>query len=447
MSFVDPISRTFFHLERTNQPMHVGSLQIFSLPQQAPANYVQQRVTDCRVDNRAEPPFNQRIQYRFGQPYWQTDPAFDIANHVHHLSLPPPATLDMLFDHVAERHATLLNRNRPLWEMVFIDGLARRRFAIYTRFHHGVMDGVSAMNIIRRGLSTQPDGTHFQRPWCLPPRNRQGHDTPGKRHKAGQPLLSLLPETLQSLRKTRRDARHEPAYVGPGDAPPSMLNVPITGDRQYMGAQFSLSRIRRLADGLEATVNDVALAACASALRHYLIDFDALPEISLTALVPVSLRHDTDDTMGNRVGLIHASLATNIQAPLSRLQAIKHSVDYWKCRYHAMSPTQAVTLTATLSIPAGLNFLTRFQPRRQAFNVVISNIPGPNHPLYFGDAQLLDIYPISAVAEGQALNISLVSYCDRVTFGLTACRQALPGLQRISDYLEDGLYELEACLP
>lgn len=450
MSFVDPVSRIFLHLERPDQPMHVGSLQIFSLPRQASADYVQQRVATCRADNRVEPPFDQCIRYRLGQPCWRTDPAFDVTRHVHYRPLPPPASLHTLFEFVADLHGSPLCRDHPLWEVYFIEGLARHRFAIYTRFHHALMDGASAMQTIRRCLSAQPDPSHFQRPWCLAPRNRPDNHASGHRPETGNQLgslFSLIPATLKSLQQTRQDARREPAYVGPENAPPSMFNVPITRARQYAGTCFLLSRIRRLADGFGVTINDVALASCASALRRYLTDFNALPEQSLTALVPVSLRRDADETTGNRIGLIHASLATDIAAPAARLQAIKRSMNYWKHRYRAMSPAQAMAFTAALSMPAGLNFLTRFRPRQQAFNVVISNIPGPDQALYFGDARLLDIYPISAVAEGQALNISLVSYCDHVTFGLTACRQALPDIQRIPVYIENALCELEACLP
>ena len=179
------------------------------------------------------------------------------------------------------------------------------------------------------------------------------------------------------------------------------------------------------------------------------MDQDALPRAPLIAMLPVSLRDDADQSTGNRVALIYANLATDIADPAERLAAIKRSVDYWKRRYKRMSAEQIMAVVAAMSAPAGLNLLAGIAPRRQSFNVVISNVPGPDHTLYFGDAEMLGMYPMSIVLDGQALNISLVSYRDTLEFGLMACRRSLPSMQNLLKYLDEALDELEqtAALP
>jgi WS/DGAT/MGAT family acyltransferase len=221
-----------------------------------------------------------------------------------------------------------------------------------------------------------------------------------------------------------------------------LLNRRISGSRRFAAQSYSLSRIKKLAKHYDATVNDIVLAMCASALRDYLISQDALPEAPLVAMLPVSL-HTADSGTGNKVAMIFASLATDVVDPVERLAAIQHSVDHWKRRYKDMTSEQIMGFTAALSTPAGMNLLTGIAPRRQAFNVVISNVPGPSETLYYGDAKLEGMYPVSIVLDGQALNISLASYRDSLEFGLLACRRSVPSMQHMLQYLSDALDALE----
>lgn len=445
MPIVDPVSQIFLRLERRNQPMHVGGLQLFALPDDAPADYVHRLVDRVRAEDTIQSPFDKRLKYRLGQPFWIDDRDFDMEYHVRHMALPEPGTIRDLLALVSMLHGALLDRARPLWEIYVIEGVTDNRFAIYTKFHHAMMDGVSAMRMLRRYLASEPGPENFRVPWQLPrPSSRRSNAW-----SAGWSLLqgsyrqaAALPAAARSLYDAWHDARHEPDFTGPAEAPACMLNRPISGSRRFAAQGYSFDRIHDVASAFGATVNDVVLAMCSTALRRYLIDHDALPRDPLIAMLPVSL-HDDEQTTGNRVGLIYANLATDIADPADRLAVIKRSVDYWKRRYKRMSAEQIMAVVAALSAPAGLNLLSGIAPGRQSFNVVISNVPGPDDTLYFGDAEMLGMYPMSIVLDGQALNISLVSYRDMLEFGLTACRRSLPSMQNLLKYLGDALDELE----
>ncbi|HET7315781.1 wax ester/triacylglycerol synthase family O-acyltransferase [Salinisphaera sp.] len=444
MSIVDPVSQIFLRLERRNQPMHVGGLQLFRVPGNAPADYVHRLVDRARAQNTIQPPFDKRLKYRLGQPFWTDDHGFDMEYHVRHLALPEPGAIRDLLALVSMLHGALLDRARPLWEVYVIEGVTDHRFAIYTKFHHAMMDGVSAMRVLRRFLSIDAGAENFRVPWQLPPQSttRPPWSAGLAMLRSGYRQAAALPAAARSLYDVWHDARHDPDFTGPAQAPACMLNRPVSGSRRFAAQGYSLSRIHRVAEAFGATVNDVVLALCSAALRRYLIDHDALPRDPLIAMLPVSL-HDDDETTGNRVGLIYANLATDIADPAERLAAIKRSVDYWKRRYKRMSSEQIMAMVAAMSAPAGLNLLAGIAPRRQSFNVVISNVPGPNEALYFGDAEMLGMYPMSIVLDGQALNISLVSYRDMLEFGLIACRRALPSMQNLLKYLGEALDELE----
>lgn len=445
MSIVDPISQIFLHLERRNQPMHVGGLQLFSLPENAPVDYVRQLVERARARNTIQPPFDKRLKYRLGQPFWVDDHDFDMEYHVRHLALPEPGTIRDLLALVSMLHGALLDRARPLWEVYVIEGVTENRFAIYTKFHHSMMDGISGMRVLRRFLSAAPGVEHFRVPWQLPPQSSARPRSWSARLallQSGYRQLAALPAAMHSLYDAWYDAYHDPDFTGPAEAPACILNRPVSGSRRFAAQGYAMNRIHAIAEAFGATLNDVVLALCSSALRRYLIDQDALPRAPLIAMVPVSL-HDEDDGTGNRIALIYANLATDIADPAARLAAIKRSVDYWKRRYRRMSKEQIMAVVATMSAPAGLNLLSGLAPSRQSFNVVISNIPGPDDTLYFGDAEMLGMYPLSIVLDGQALNISLVSYRDTLEFGLVACRRSLPSMQNLLKHLDEALDELE----
>ncbi|MDX5297464.1 MAG: WS/DGAT domain-containing protein, partial [Gammaproteobacteria bacterium] len=241
---------------------------------------------------------------------------------------------------------------------------------------------------------------------------------------------------------TIQAARKHPDYHSIFQAPSSVLNQKITGSRRFAAQSYCLKRIRAIGKACNATVNDVVLAMCASALRTYLLSQDALPPVPLIAMVPMSVRQD-ESAEGNQIGMILTSLGTHIADPAERLRAIQHSIQIAKDRYAAMTPEEIVNYTALTLAPAGFHLLTGMAPSWQTFNVVISNVPGPRDTLYWNGARLEGMYPVSIVLVRMSLNMTLTSYQDQIEFGLIGCRRTLPSLQRLLDYLENSLAELE----
>lgn len=454
MSIVDPVGQLFLWLDRRNQPMHVGGLQIFRLPDNADDDYLLDLVEQLRTqDKPVRSPFNQTITYHLGQPFWQTVHDFRVADHVQHLILPKPGGTAALNDLIAQLHAQRLTKQRPLWQLYVIEGVDRQHFAFYLKFHHCIMDGISAMRLLQNYLQPQPSATERRAPWL------QGSDQPARSTppptglaslghwlQGGYQQLKALPDTARHLYGIWRDALVEPGFAGPAQAPACLTNRAISAQRSFVTRRISLARIRALGQRFDATINDIVLAACSAALRSYLLDMQALPEAPLIALVPVSL-HTAEGTNGNHLALLYANLATHVADPAIRLNVIKRSVDYWKQRFQGMSAEQIMATVAFLTAPTGVKLLTGASARKQAFNVVVSNIPGPDNSLYHGQAELTGMYPVTLVLDGQALNISLISYQDHLEFGVLACPQAVPELPVLLDYLEQGIEALEQSQP
>jgi diacylglycerol O-acyltransferase len=254
--------------------------------------------------------------------------------------------------------------------------------------------------------------------------------------------IATVPKLAKELTKTLVKARKNEDMVSIFQAPDSIFNQKITGSRRFAAQSIQIERFKRLSKHFKATLNDVVVAVCGSALRNYLISQHELPDRPLIAMVPMSLRKD-DSESGNQVAMILANLGTHIADPLDRLQVVQRSIDKAKARFKTMSPEEALNFTALTLAPTGLNILTGMAPKWQAFNVIISNVPGPKKTMYWNGAKLEGLYPVSIPVDHVALNITLLSYAEQLEFGITACRRTLPSVQRLLDYLEDGIKELE----
>ena len=450
MKALSPVDQVFLWLEKRQQPMHVGGLQLFSFPEDAPDDYVAQLADQLREETIVTPPFDRRLGSRFGQPVWVEDEQLDLEHHFRFEALPTPGRIRELLSFVSAEHSHLMDRERPMWEFHLIEGLKDRQFAVYTKVHHSLVDGVSAMRLFQRMLSDDPDERNMPPIWSLPRRSRSDDDDEGPSmwrnvaHLLGESgkQLGTVPAVTKALLNTVNRARKDPAYDSIFHAPRCVLNGKITGSRRFAAQSYDLKRIRAVCTAFGTTVNDVVMTMCATALRTYLMNQDALPEKPLVAMVPVSLRTD-DSSGGNQVGIILTSLGTHLNDAAERLRYIHEDVKASKQRYAAMSPEEILNYTALLLAPASFNLLTGLAPKWQTFNVVISNVPGPKEPSYWNGARLEGMYPVSIAMDRIALNMTLTSYCDQVEFGLIGCRRTLPSLQRMLDYLEDGLSELE----
>src|SRR5690554_3546194 len=313
--------------------MHVGGLQIFSFPEDAPDDYVSKLAEQLRNDTEVTAPFNQRLDSRLAQPVWVHDDHLDLEHHFRFEALPTPGRIRELLAFVSAEHSHLMDRERPMWEVHLIEGLKDRQFALYTKVHHSLVDGVSAMRMATRMLSDNPEDTGLPPIWDLPRRARPNRDGPGSSlwhgitHVLGMSgkQLGTIPTVAKELLKTINQARKDPAYDSIFHAPRSVLNQKITGSRRFAAQSYCLTRIKAVCEAYGTTINDVVTAMCASALRTYLMNQDALPEKPLIAFVPVSLHRD-DSTEGNQVGVILANLHTDENDAGQRLLKIHHGM-------------------------------------------------------------------------------------------------------------------------
>lgn len=450
MKPVGLVDQGFLWLERRNQPMHVGGLMLMTPPRGREAEFLADMVERCKAATQAHRPFNQRLKRRVGAWFWEEDPDFDIESHFHHLSLPAPGRIRELLALVSSLHGNLMDRTKPLWEYNLISGLEDGRIAVYSKIHHALVDGVAATRMMIRSLSEDPRERDMQPLWSRAPRKRDAEAAKGGPLAVLAEAASLakaqartVPTVAREVFRSFKERGTNPDHVSVFQAPRTVLNQRISGARRFAAQSYSLKRIRAVGKALGATVNDVVLAMCASALRQYLKELDGLPDKPLVAMVPVSLRKDDSDT-GNQVAMVLANLATHLDDPRERLDAISRSMKNAKERFAKMSQLEIMNYLAAVMAVSGINMATGLAPKWQAFNITISNVPGPSKTLYFNGAKIDGNYPVSIVLDGQALNITLMSYVDQMEIGLIACRRTLPRMQKLLQFLEDGLGELES---
>ena len=444
MHALGPIDQAFLWLERRQQPMHVGGLMLFKIPENADANFVQEVAARFKAITPPVRPFNQRLEGMF----WEGDDEFDLEHHFRHIALPDPGRVRELLAYVSQEHSALLDRAKPLWECHLIEGIEGNRFALYFKMHHAVVDGVAGMRIAQKSLSTDPNEKALTPLWAVKRDKRPKEETTALsnfadtltrlRHQA-----SSVPKVAKELYQAiRASYEKDPDYVSVFQAPRSILNQKVSGSRRFAAQSYDLTRIKAIGKKLGVTINDVVMAMCAGALRTYMLELNALPEKPLIAMVPMSLRRDDSDG-GNQISMILANLGTHLADPKARLDIIHRSVQNAKDRFSRMSPSEIMAYSALVYSISGANLMTGIAPKLQAFNVIISNVPGPRETMYWNGAELDGFYPVSIVLNGMALNMTLTSYVDKLEFGLIACRKALPSMQRLLTYLEDALDELE----
>jgi diacylglycerol O-acyltransferase len=448
-----PPDNMFLLLENRNQPMHVGSLMLLSPPPKSAANYAQTLADWALSYRHAQPPFNQKLTKRFGLAFWQDDTEFDLEAHFQHISLPKPGRIRELLAIVSKLHSGMLDRAKPLWEIYIIDGVEDGRVAVYCRIHHALIDGVAGMRMLQKSMSADPKARDAVPFWAMPPHKRVAPEgvianVTAPISKANKVMgvireqAATWPRVTKEIIKSIKARNSDADYVSVFQAPRTILNQPISASRRFAAQSWALPRIKAAAKKHNATLNDIVLAMCASALRQYLIDLNALPDKPLVAMVPVSLRKD-DSEAGNQVGMVLANLATHLSHPLERLEAIARSIQNSKDRFASMSQLEIMNYVGTALAISGINMATGMAPTWQAFNIVISNVPGPSETLYWNGAKLEGIYPVSIAMDGQAANITVMSYAEKFEIGIIACRRTLPHMQKLLAYLEAGLVELE----
>lgn len=454
LTLMPPQSSLFIVPESRDQPMHVGGLQLFRPPEGAGSDYLGDLYREALTQADDVAPLFRRRPYRgwktLQQWAWVDDDDIDLEHHIRHSALPRPGRIRELLALTSRLHSSLLDRHHPLWETHLIEGLEDGRFAVYSKIHHSLIDGVSALRLLERTLSKDPGDRDVPMPFSnrMHRRRREtdGDDEglAGKLLKGGANAVTDVVGLTPRLLKLAVEAFGDGGAVVPGQAPRSMLNVPITGSRRFAADAWDLPRMKAVGKAADATLNDVVLAMSAGALRQYLLSQNALPDAPLVAMTPVSLRGDDDEETGSvNVGAILVSLATHLDDPAERLLAIRRSSRDAKAAMAGLSQLQATALSAAMMAPLLLEQTPISGIVRPAFNIVISNVPGPRDPLYWNGARLDGMYPLSIPINGQALNITVTSYAGRAQFGLTGCRRTLPHMQRLLQGLEESLAALE----
>lgn len=451
MQAFSPNDAAFLWLETRNQPMHVAGLNIYTPPPGAGPDFVRQLVAEWGEHVRALPPFNQHPVFRLGLWYWDEDKDFELDYHLRHIALPQPGRIRELLAMVSRLHGNLLDRNRPLWETYVIEGLPGGRFAVYSKVHHAMFDGVSGVRVATNALCRSPDERKPPTWHIAPPQHptARHRDAPtGWLHHINslvQAGKEILPGVGSGLWDVARASYTEDEQVLPFQAPPTPFNVEISGSRRFAAQSYSLARLQRIGQAAHATVNDVTLAICAGALRQYLQTHSQLPKKPLVAMVPVSLHGETD-AGGNQITLILANLATHVADPVKRLQRIAQSTTQAKNRLKPMPRLQKMAHGIASISPFGAGMVTGAAQKHPPFNIIISNVPGPREPLFLQGATLDEVYPVSIPSHYLALNITICGYGDQLGFGFIACRRSVPSLQRMLDYTRQAIDELEAAL-
>ena len=486
MKQLSGLDASFLYLETPAQFGHVSSLSVFARPDNAGYDPLAAwRDQIARRLHLLEPLRRRLREVPFGldHPFWVDDPAFDLDFHVRHTAAPPPGTDAQLADLVARLVGRPLDRRRPLWETYVIEGLPDDRFGILTKVHHATIDGASGAELLTLMLDTDPAGDDVAppeaewRPERLPSDGEVLARAAASLARKPARAVLLGARTARELgRATRnpilvaaanqvrdglrgplgavlnlgRERSPEGRAVGPlpsGGAPRTPFNATITPHRKFAFRSTSLDAVKGIKNALGATVNDVVMAVCAGGIRTWLEQHDALPDRPLVAMVPVSIRTGEEtERWTNRVSSIFASLPTDEPDPVERVRRIHDAMGNAKQLFDAV-PADALTDFAEFPPPAvfgrAMRLATRLTGRfNSPVNLVISNVPGPRHPLYAAGAKLLHYYPVSTIVDGQGLNVTVQSYLDTLDFGLVACRELVPDVQDMVDAMLDDLVAL-----
>ncbi|HEX4838734.1 MAG TPA: wax ester/triacylglycerol synthase family O-acyltransferase [Solirubrobacteraceae bacterium] len=452
------LDSAFLHLEdHGSAHMHVASVMVF----EGRAPDYEQLVEHILSRLHLVPRYRQRLAFvplGQGRPVWTDDPHFNPRYHIRHTALPRPEDETELKQLAGRIFSQRLDRSKPLWEMWLVQHMAGERFALIAKTHHALVDGISGVDITTVLFDAAPEPLHAARPpvpWIARP-------LPGPAKLLSDALLerSTVPAEMirgarALLRTPRRALAHvKDAVVGVGattleginaPAPPSPFNVDITSHRRYTWVDADLAQFKAIKDALGGTLNDVVLAVVSLALgRHMRAQGHDTEGLVLKAMVPVSVRADVErGALGNRVAAMWAPLPVGVADPADSLAQVRLEMDGLKRSGQAVG-AEVLTNLAGFAPPTILSQAARLQARQRFFNLVVTNVPGPQFPLYLLGRRLRALYPVVPLARRQALGIAVMSYDGHLGFGLIADYDALPELETIARELERQVAALAA---
>ncbi len=452
------LDSSFLYLERGPAHMHVASTTVFEGPAPGYVDFCEQIASRLHL----VPRFRQRLRFvplGQGRPKWVDDPQLNLSYHVRHTALPSPGSEEQLRTLAARVFSQRLDRSKPLWEMWLVDGLDGDRFAIVTKTHHCLVDGVSGVDITNVLFDTAPEPETPP----SPPDDWVPRPLPTDAQMLGEALVERVTSPAEIVRGARAVFRAPRRFARAAvdgleaagtlakaglAAPDSSFNVEIGPYRRFATVQVPLADLKRIKNAFGGTVNDVVLAAVTGALGRYLREHgNSTRGLELQAMVPISVRAAGEQgALGNRVSSYMAPLPVWCDDPIGRLHRVSETMGDLKQSKQAVGAT-LMTELADFAPPTIAGQAARLQSRQRFFNIVVTNVPGPQFPLYLMGRRLLAIYPMVPLARRQAICFGIMSYDGGVNFGLIGDYDAMTDLEALATDLEESIAELAAAVP
>jgi diacylglycerol O-acyltransferase / wax synthase len=455
MDRLSSIDASFLTNETSSAHMHVGAILIFEGPPPAYNDFLDH----VRSRLHLVPRFRQKLAFppvETGRPFWVDDPNFNLAYHVRHSALPAPGSEEQLRNIAGRLFSQALDRSKPLWELWLVQGLEKNRFGIVTKTHHALVDGVAGVDIATVLFDVKPVPEPIE-----PDRDWVPHPPPSSAELAARGLAELSETPFKLTRRALRAATHprrttrkvteagealaEVAWNFTNPAPDLPLNTEIGSHRRFAWSRAELADFKKIKDALGGTVNDVVLTVVSGALRSWLRSRGIKTEgLELRALVPVSIRaEDEHGNLGNRIAAMRGPLPVYIEDPVKRLDTVRRAMDGLKESKQALG-AEVISRFNDFAPPTLLAQASRINFSTRLFNLIVTNVPGPQIPLYVLGRELQDVFPVAFLPENHALAIAIMSYNGGIDFGLLADYDAMEDIEMLATGLTESLNDLRA---
>lgn len=442
MDLVNPSDAAYLLAEGQSRPMNVGMLLIYDLPHDAKPDYVARLHERIVANETAAPSFRKHPEALagVGSLAWGLEDDIDLGFHVRRAELHSPGRIGALFEMVSELHASILDRNRPLWEAYLIEGLPDARFALYLKVHRSILDCPGAMQRITQTLTVDAKDRSASGPWHSDDGAVESDVSLNSLLRSGTKKASGLAGLLPGSARQALKAIGDRDLAVPFGAPKTLFNVPVDEQRSFVGRSWAVDRMHALRDFSRAPgIDEVVLAVFSGALRSYLGERGGLPASSLVALTPASNRVTRGGVGG---GDVFCRLGTDQKSPKDRLAAIVSSMESAKGlvgQTSALAWSFASMTPRILDGVPGLSALTG-----PPFNLAITKVPGLRDRMFWNGARLAAVYPLSFVSDGLALSLSYAATSEVIGVGVLACRRAVPDAEHLLTHMDKALSELEA---
>jgi diacylglycerol O-acyltransferase len=449
----------FLLTESGSEMHHISGIFLLKKPAKAPQNYVGSMLERMR-EYEPSPTYRSKLKYPYPTPTqeWIDDTSFNLDFHLRHVVLPAPGSLDQLHALANVLHSQRMDLHRPLWETIAIDGIEGDRFALFVKLHHAMVDGAGVLKILDKFFSRSSRSKTLIPPWHLesdaktqraPNINTHSMFSSLERRlqrswRRGNDLTSLSTELIKRVASWSLSSKS--ARKSPFNAPRTRINADISNNREVHTVSIPLPAMKALSGRSDSTLNDILLTICGMAVTRYLDELNELPDKPLIASIPISLK-EADAQMGNQLALAHCDFLHESVAATTLLEHVRQIMIAEKAKYKNLRPSVSRTLANISALPVifltMLHLASKFNP---SFNFVVSNVKGPERSLYLAGAKLEDIVPMSVLFNGQALNITAISYAGKLRISVLVCPRQVPEAYRLVQYIEESFQQLQATL-